>query len=33
MKIDKCLLPKAAAYGGIHSELRSAASSLGTISY
>ena len=32
-KIDKRLLPSAAAYGGIHGELRSAAASLGTISY
>ena len=32
-KIDKRLLPPAAAYGGIHGELRSAARSLGTISY
>jgi hypothetical protein len=32
-KIDKRLLPPAAAYGGIHGELRAAAASLGTISY
>ncbi|WP_304105890.1 acetamidase/formamidase family protein [Mycolicibacterium bacteremicum] len=32
-KIDKSLLPSAAAYGGIHSELRSAARSLGSITY
>lgn len=32
-KIDKRLLPAAPAYGGIHSQLRSAATGLGTISY
>lgn len=32
-KIDKRLLPPAAAYGGIHAELRSAARALGAISY
>lgn len=32
-KIDKRLLPAASAYGGIHTELRSAARSLGTVNY
>ena len=32
-KIDKRLLPAAAAYGGIHAELRSVARALGAISY
>jgi acetamidase/formamidase len=32
-KIDKRLLPAAAAYGGIHAELRSAARALGAVSY
>jgi acetamidase/formamidase len=32
-KIDKRLLPPAVSYGGIHSELRTAAKALGTISY
>jgi acetamidase/formamidase len=32
-KIDKRLLPKVQAYGGIHDEMRSAARSFGTISY
>jgi acetamidase/formamidase len=32
-KIDKQLLPPAAAYGGIHTELRGAAKALGTINY
>lgn len=32
-KIDKSLLPSAAAYGGVHGELRSAARSLGSITY
>jgi hypothetical protein len=32
-KIDKRLLPSALAYGGIHEEMRSAAKSLGSISY
>ncbi|KUI28616.1 acetamidase/formamidase family protein [Mycobacterium sp. GA-2829] len=32
-KIDKRLLPAAAAYSGIHAELRSAAASFGTITY
>ncbi|MGE2832610.1 acetamidase/formamidase family protein [Mycobacterium sp. SMC-4] len=32
-KVEKRLLPPAAAYGGIHAELRSAAERLGTISY
>ena len=32
-KIDRRLLPAAQAYGGIHADLRSAAHSLGTITY
>ena len=32
-KVDKRLLPPAPAYGGIHAELRGAATSLGTITY
>ena len=32
-KIDKRLLPAAAAYGGVHVELRTAAMSFGTITY
>jgi acetamidase/formamidase len=32
-KIDKRLLPAAAAYDGVHAELRSAAASFGTITY
>jgi acetamidase/formamidase len=32
-KIDKRLLPKVQAFGGIHDEMRSAARSFGTISY
>jgi acetamidase/formamidase len=32
-KIDKRLLPAATAYGGVHTELRSAAASLGTPNY
>jgi acetamidase/formamidase len=32
-KIDKRLLPSATVYGGVHDELRSAAASLGSISY
>lgn len=32
-KIDKRLLPAAPAYGGLHSELRSAATALGSINY
>ena len=32
-KIDKRLLPPAVAYGGVHSELRTAAKSFGTITY
>ena len=32
-KIDKRLLPPAVAFGGIHTELRSAAQALGTINY
>ncbi len=32
-KIDKRLLPPALAYGGVHSELRTAAESFGTITY
>ena len=32
-KIDKRLLPVAAAYGGVHAELRSTARSFGTITY
>ena len=32
-KIDKRLLPAAPAYGGVHTELRSAAASFGTITY
>jgi acetamidase/formamidase len=32
-KVDKRLLPSAPAYGGVHHELRSAARTLGSISY
>ena len=32
-KIEKKLLPTAAAYGGVHAELRSAAKTLGSITY
>lgn len=32
-KIDKRLLPEASAYGGMHAEMRSAATALGSISY
>jgi hypothetical protein len=32
-KIDKRLLPKVQVYGGMHDEMRSAASALGAISY
>ena len=32
-KIDKRLLPSSTAYGGVHTELRSAAKSFGTITY
>jgi acetamidase/formamidase len=32
-KIDKRLLPKVQVYGGMHDEMRSAASALGTVSY
>ncbi len=32
-KIDKRLLPRAPAFGGIHDELRSAATTLGSVNY
>ena len=32
-KVDKRLLPAAAAFGGVHQEMRSAAGAFGTITY